>query len=96
MIPFIQYKMPHGHKVLVDITRPELIETMAKRLLDFGARFEIEMLSTGEVSMECVMGAEDSTLAIELCPNGPEVPKAVDRLVDAAFQACFNSTANHG
>lgn len=89
MIPFIQYKRPHGRKVMVDITRPEHIETMAKRLLDFGARFEIEQLMDGTISMECVMGAEDEALAGELCPNGPEVPKAVDRMVEAAFRSCF-------
>ena len=30
-------------------------------------------------------GGDDLPLAIELCPNGPEVPEAVDRLMAAAL-----------
>jgi hypothetical protein len=39
-------------------------------------------LTTGEVSLACETEEED--IAIEICPNGPEVPGAVDRMIRAA------------
>lgn len=88
-IPFTQYLRPDGEKRSVEIDRPADIETMARQLIADGARFEIEELTTLEISMTCdVVGEEDfDVLAHEVCQNGPPVLDAVDRLVRRAFAA---------
>lgn len=82
-IPFTQFLMPDGRQKEVSIDRPEAIGTLARGLIDHGCVFEIEMLSTGEISMEVMHG--ENSIAAEICLNGPEVPKAVDRLVEQAI-----------
>lgn len=92
-IPFTQFLMPDGRRTSVEIDRPEEVESIAQRLILFGCRFEIEMLRTGEISMTVERG-EDETLAIEVCPNGPDVPVCVDRLVITAEKAWAESFAD--
>ena len=79
---------PDGRKHPATIERPPEIETLAKAIMQAGCRFEIEVLLTGEVSMEIVRDVPepdmDDSIAIEICPNGPQLPEAVDRLVKAA------------
>lgn len=84
MIPFTQFLMPDGRKRDEAISRPAHIEAMAKELLNRGCNFEIEMLSTGEISLEVMRGEE--SLAHELCSNGPAVPIAADSIVTQAFR----------
>jgi len=99
-IPFTQFFQPHGRKEVIQIDRPEPIETVAQMLIKAGYRFEIEVLTTGEVSMEILKDvlnpdAMDS-LAIKICPNGPTtgkpgeevlgVPETVDALIQEAFE----------
>lgn len=84
-IPFTQFLMPDGRTKPVEIDRPEAIATLARGLIDQGCRFEIEVLGTGEISMEVVKG--ESVLASELCENGPQVPAAVDRMIEHAVIA---------
>lgn len=81
-IPFTQFLMPDGRQTQVTINRPDAIATLARGLIDQGCRFEIEMLQTGEISMECLRGKR--ILASELCPNGPPVPLAVDKMIQEA------------
>lgn len=78
-IPFTQFLMPDGRRTQVTIDRPEAVATLARGLIDQGCRFEIEMLSTGDVSMECLKG--ERCLSGKLCPNGPLVPKMVDEMI---------------
>lgn len=64
---------------------------MAIRLIEAGFHFDIEELMDGTVSMTVEPNApdadgEDQPIAIELCPNGPDVPAAVDRLITAAAE----------
>lgn len=82
-IPFTQFKMPHGHEVCVTIDRSRAIEGKALTLMEAGYRFEIEMLMTGDVNMECIRG--EDCIAGELCTNGPAVPEAVDRMIERAY-----------
>ena len=89
-ITFTQYMRPDGRKMSVDINRPADIETMALELQQAGVRLEAEVLTTGEVSFtaerdgcNCEMDIDN----IEVVPNGPEVPKAVDRLIRKAHEA---------
>ena len=82
-IPFTQFLRPNGRQKPTVIDMPEETEGLAKTLVQAGCRFEIEELSTGMVNMECMLG--DHCICGELCPNGPEVPGAVEKLVRAAY-----------
>jgi len=83
-IRFTQYMMPNGRKVPKDIERPEAIEGMANTVRQFGGEFSIEVLTTGEVAMS--IERDETVLAMEVVTNGPEVPKAVDRIVRMAHR----------
>jgi hypothetical protein len=85
-IPFTQFMRPSGRPKPVLIDRPADIETQAGRLIAAGCRFECEVLTTGEVSFTIQRNA-DEVVACEICPNGPKVPAAVDRLVAAGILA---------
>lgn len=78
-VTFIQYLSPDGRQKRVQIDRPEAVARKARAIWEAGYALEVEVLSTGEVSLSIGNGEEDR--AIELCANGPEVPLAVDRLI---------------
>jgi hypothetical protein len=80
--------LPNGRKKAVEIVRPAEVEAKARKVIEAGGRFEIEVLLTGEINMEVLRvddSGEDECLAIEICPNGPDVPVVVDRLIETAF-----------
>lgn len=81
-IPFTQYLLPDGRQREVFIDRPEKIEAQAQLIIKRGLRFECEMLTDGEVSLTIHDPKKGEDIAIEIVPNGTEVPKAVDRLVE--------------
>jgi hypothetical protein len=83
-ITFTQFLLPHGKRVSKIIDRPDTIADQAAELVAAGCRLEIEVLRTGEVSMAVEYG--DETLAIEIVPNGPKVPPAVDRIIAYAHR----------
>jgi len=78
-IPFTQYMRPLGAPKPVTIERPNDIEALAYKVIEKGGKFEIEVLTTGDISMSCAYEEED--VEIIICNNGPEVPEAVDKLV---------------
>lgn len=84
-IPFTQYLLPHGSKRLRAVERSPEIETMASRFIEAGGWFECEMLRTGDVSFTACMLVDDEPqdVEIEICPNGPAVLDAVDKIVRA-------------
>jgi hypothetical protein len=82
-IPFTQFMMPSGRRVPVSIVRPAAVLEQAAALIAQGCRFEIEMLRTGEISMEIVRG-ESKVLAGEIVHNGLPVPIAVDKMIQDA------------
>jgi hypothetical protein len=82
-IPFIQFLRPDGRRKAVEIDMPEEVENLAATLIEAGCRFEIEELTTGMVNMECML--ENYCVAGELCPNGPPVPDAVEKLIRNAY-----------
>lgn len=84
-IPFTQYMMPDGRKTYHEVKRPPEIEEMAHRVIADGLRFESEVLSTGEVSITVFDPRIEEDVAIEICPNGPEIRAATDKLVKDAF-----------
>ena len=84
-IPFTEYVLPNGEKRPLNMPAEDSVEAIAKDLISNGAKFEIEVLRTGEVSMTCEIEDvedEDCVLAWEIVPNNVmEVRKAVKRLV---------------
>ncbi len=89
-IPFTQYLMPNGKQKEVSIEMPSDIEATAHDLLGKGCRFDIEMLSTGLVSMTCEKG--DEVLAIEICENNEKILTGVETIVkQAAAQPPLNA-----
>ena len=78
-IEFTQYLAPTGRKASVRIDRPEPVHAKAQEIAGKGFRFEVEILSTGDVSL--TIADDDGDHAIEVVPNGPEVPAAVDRMI---------------
>ena len=78
-IPFTQYKLPNGQPVPVAVNRPDHITAKAQEIIAAGYRFECEVLMSGQISL--TITDDDADHAIEVVDNGPDVPKAVDRLV---------------
>lgn len=82
-IPFTQYLRPDGRKRQVEIDMEPETETLARKFIDAGGWFEVEELSTGHASLTACayVNDEPQDIDIEVVPNGPAVPDAVDRLV---------------
>lgn len=88
-IPFTQYLMPDGRQK--DIGFPcesNDVYRKAMSLIERGAVFEAEVLSTGHVSLECLFSTEPdpTSLAMRVCQNGPPVVEAVKSLVLEAWK----------
>lgn len=83
-IRFTQYLRPDGRKRVVSIERPASVVEAAHKLIKAGYRFECEELSTGHASLTVVDPDDEGDIAIQVVPNGPAVPDAVDRLVAEA------------
>lgn len=79
-IPFTQYLLPNGRKIPVTIARPVEVYEKAMKIMNAGYRFEVELLTNGMVSM--TISDDEADYAIEVVSNGPEVPKAVDRMIN--------------
>lgn len=85
-ITFTQFILPNGRTEQVSIQRPVDVEKMASEIKLHGYAFEVEILTTGLVSMEILNRMEEDVLAHELCENGPVVLEAVDLLVRNAYE----------
>jgi hypothetical protein len=83
-IPFTQFLRPNGRRVGVRISRPEEVETKARAIMDAGYWFEVEELTTGHASL--TVTSRDQDEMFEVVPNGPEVPPAVDRLINRFYE----------
>ena len=81
-IPFTQYLRPNGRAVDIYFQAPDHVFLKAEQLIADGFKFEVEVLTTGEISLTVSDGEED--IAIELFPNGPGIEKHVEALVDEA------------
>lgn len=87
-IPFTQYLRPNGRQVQITTECPPHNEDKVIVLLDSGAKFEIEMLHTGLVSMTVEFEMPDGeieTLAHEISKNGPEIEESINRLIISAY-----------
>lgn len=87
MIPFTQYLRPDGRTRQITIDVNDVVGRMAEGLMRRGLCFEAEILTTGEVSLTISDSEQD--LAIEVVPNGPEVLRAVDRLIQKVTESEF-------
>ncbi len=88
-IPFTQFLMPNGDRRQVFFDCDPAQDSKVMRLIEAYVSFECEVLSTGEVSLTVefeMPDGENETLAHEICPNGPEVEKAVEKLINNAYQ----------
>lgn len=84
-MPFVRM-MPNGRRVLNEIARSPKIEALAQRFVAHDGRFLIEILKDSTVSLIAIIDVDGKAtdVARETCANGPELPKAVDRLIKAA------------
>lgn len=78
-IPFTQFLRPDGRQTSLTIERPADVAELAKAIIGRGYRFECEELVTGYVSLTVADDKGDHD--IEVVPNGPEVPAAIDRMI---------------
>lgn len=88
-IPFTQFLLPDGRQQHIHIACEPDLEAMAVEILKAGYVFEIEMLQTGQISMEVIKRKPDDdaeVIAGEICENGPPVIEAVAKMVKEAFQ----------
>ena len=89
-VPFIRV-FPDGKKVLSEVMRSKEITVMAHHFIAMGGRFMISkvMDRDRDVEVELIAATYDNMkqpieLAREVSDDGPELMRAVDRLVRAA------------
>lgn len=82
-IPFTQYIPPYGRtmdtKTVCNLYTDEVLNK-AQAFIDAGFRFEVEILTTGMVSM--TISDDDGDYVNVLSRNGEEIPKAVMQLIN--------------
>ncbi|KKL53836.1 hypothetical protein LCGC14_2271410 [marine sediment metagenome] len=81
-IEFTQFLMPHGRRDCVWIERPNNIVKKAAEIRAAGFRFETEMLSDYQ-TISLTIADDDGDYAVEVVPNGPSVPEAIDRMISS-------------
>jgi len=88
-LPFTQYLRPHGIPKEVGVCMPKEFEPKISAILDTGAKFECEVLNTGQVSFTVEleqMNGDVDTIAHEICENNQKVDAALVRLVESAYK----------
>jgi len=93
-IPFTQFLRPNGRRKQVTTEADEETERLAHEVIEAGGVFEVEELTTGDVSMECINPAIEEgepgfILSCRLCSNGPAVTTALQELVTESHQRMF-------
>jgi hypothetical protein len=85
-IQFIQYLRPHGVQVSIYIDRPDFIATLAGDLVKAGYQLESECLmdENNSVHFEVIDPITEESLADVIVANGPEVPTAIDKMIEQA------------
>jgi hypothetical protein len=84
-IPFTQYLLPDGRTKAVYFETDEEVGEKAKALLEKGCHFDVEILTTGVVSLTCEK--DENLLAIELYENEAGSEKYVKQLVIGAVES---------
>jgi hypothetical protein len=83
-IPFVQFLLPHGQRRPMIFKGTRELAQIAADIRARGYEFHAEILTTDEVSLTCFNVEAEEDVAIELCPNGPEVLAGVERLIRSA------------
>ncbi len=88
-IDLIQYIRPSGRPSSVHTEVSDDLKGAYEEIQRAGWRLEAEVLLTGEVALsvhnpEGGPDAQGEDVAVELCPNGPEVQNALRRLIKRA------------
>ncbi len=78
---FTQFMLPDGRQKQVEMDVADDLAANLAAIDAAGARLECEILTTGQVSLTIFDPESETDYDIELVTNGPEVPKAVDRLI---------------
>lgn len=91
VIPFTQFMLPDGRQkdTSFPANDPSTAKMASEILMTKRYRFECEILTTGAVSVTCADRQEEEDIAIEICRNGPEVVKAVSKMVKDAYAIIF-------
>ena len=95
-IRFTQYLRPHGGRETIYTERPDHIVAMADDIIKRGYVFEVETLTTGEVSLTIADPAEGIDVAIRVVPNGPQVPEAIDDMISRFYRQMAASLTSEG
>ncbi|NIN00508.1 MAG: hypothetical protein GTO24_21220 [candidate division Zixibacteria bacterium] len=83
-IQFTQFLLPDGRRRTVEIDMSEEVEAKAKTIVGQGYSFEIEILTTGLVHMDCNNG--EDVLSNAICENGPEIIECVEKIVNESYE----------
>lgn len=81
-VEFTEYVLPNGRTRIFSVARPPEICEKAEQLKRLGLKLEIEILTTGAVSM--TVENDEEAIAHEVVVNGPQVLEAVDKLINDA------------
>jgi hypothetical protein len=77
---FTQYLRPDGRQVEAEFKVADDLAEQLALIQSAGANLTAEVLMTGIVSFT-ISDVDSDDFDIELVPNGPEVPLAIDRLI---------------
>lgn len=89
MIKFTQFLRPNGQRKEIEISRGKDIEDMASELILDNCSFELELIPVGLVHIEVMAPPletlEECSLASDLVIHGPELLKAIDKMIRSAY-----------
>ena len=80
-VQFTQYLRPNGRKIIQYIDLKPEIEKMAQTIIDYGYRFESEVLRDDITCSFTITNDEEGDVYIILVPNGPEVPQKISEMI---------------
>ncbi len=89
-IPFTQYLRPCGRKKEISIERPTEVCEKAMEIINAGYSFEIEVLTTGHVSMTISDDEGDYDMKL-VNNNGGDVADAVDKMINRFYKTLKES-----
>lgn len=89
IVKAIEYVPPNGKRVEMEIEVPDRFEETYEQIRTAGANLAGELLSNGMVSLTIEDRLVEDDFDCELVANGPEVPKAMERLLERFKLADF-------
>jgi hypothetical protein len=89
---FTRYELPDGRKSDEIIDVSPATERLAAQLMQKGFRFEVELLRTGEVHLDCCNNERQLWNIVR--PNGPGMRLAVEELVEKSYLELVRENVN--